>query len=347
MTNNIENDIQNKGILNKLLLHPKFIITINEIKKVNITIQATPKESKYDFSKTTFPPNGKLGALEEIKAIDLNAADGLRKSRELDFTGYDESILNYMTLEGDATFTAHSLVIASKEEYIPVNFLSFYFYTRSKKLKDEYPLLTHSEDTVSDSNRHYVTDRSEFLNQWSLDGSVSFIDGPLIGGNMTSYTLELVENLHKHGITPLFIVKNSDSNLVTDNIDELKNKFHSDMHWAYKFLSEGQRTNFFLYTDQYNKNNAKVFCYLKAFNLSPQRIEMHVDTYLKNKEQINSLMDLTYYLFLAHGDKKNPQVRSIAIAEKFARDILKLTDTYNIMRSSGLVPTMNQVRFGG
>lgn len=336
-----------EGLISQLLLHPSFKSTLNEIKKVNVTIQVPSKESKFDFSRSTFPPNGKLRALEEIATINLDATKGFKKSREIDFTGYDESKLNYMSLEGDASFTAHSLVIASKNEFIPVNLLSFYFYTRSKKLKDQFPLLTHSDDLIAESNRHYVIDRTMFLDQWSMDGSISYIDGPLIGGNMTSYTLELVERLHKHGIIPIFIVKNSESNLVTDNLNELRSKFHSDMHWAYNYLKVGQRTNFFLYIDQENKKNAKVFCYLKAFNLSPQRIEMHVDTYLSVKDQINSLMDLTYYLFLAHGDKKNPQVRPIAIAEMFARDVLKLTDSYNIMRSSGLIPTMNQERFGG
>ncbi len=334
-------------LLNRLVVHPSFKSTINELKKVNVTIQVPPKESGFDFSKSTFPPDGKLKPIEEIATINLDANNGFRKSRESEFTGYDESKLDYMSLEGDAAFTAHSLVIASKKEFIPVNFLSFYFYTRSKKLKDQHPLLTHSDDPTADSNRHYVIDRTQFLDQWSLDSSISYIDGPLIGGNMTSYTLDLVVRLHIHGIIPLFIVKNSESNLVTDNVSELRNKFNSDMHWAYRFLKVGQRTNFFLYVDEYNSENAKVFCYLKAFDLSPQRIEMHIDTYLRFKDQIGTLMDLTYYLFLAHGDKKNPQVRPIAIAEKYARDVLKLTDSYSIMKSSGLVPTMNQVRFGG
>jgi len=344
---NRKTDKDKRVNLNKLVLHPSFKDMVTEIKKVNITITEPAKKGEFDFSNSTFPPNGKLRKIEELAAYDLNAKNGQKISREYDFTGYDESILNYMSLEGSAAFTAHSLVIASKEDYIPVNFLSFYFYTRSENLKKQHSLLTHVIDPNSQSNRDYVEDRNLFLGQWSLDGSISFIDGPLIGGNITTYTLDMVKSLHKQSIIPIFIVKNSDSNLVTDNIAELRNQYNSDMHWSYHFLSRGQRTNFFLYIDESSPKNAKVFCYIKAFNLSPQRIEFHVDTYKNHKDKIDELMDLTYYLFLAHGDKKNPQVRPIAVAEKFARDVLQMSDSYNLIKSSGLIPTMNQERFGG
>jgi len=350
MSNKDKNGKQNKeqrAKLNKLVLHPSFKDMVTEIRKVNVTVTEPAKQGEFDFSKATFPPNGKLRKIEELAANKLDAKQGHKISREYDFTGYDESKLNYMSLEGDAAFTAHSLVISSKEDYVPVNYLSFYFYTRSENLKKQHPLLSHTPDMSSQSNLDYVEDRSLFLGQWSLDGSISFIDGPLIGGNMTTYTLDMVKGLHEQGIIPIFIVKNSDSNLVTDNIEELKNRFNSDMHWSYHFLKEGQRTNFFLYIDESSPKNAKVFCYMKAFNLSPQRIEFHVDTYMNHKDKIDDLMDLTYYLFLAHGDKKNPQVRPIAVAEKFARATLQMSDSYNLIKSSGLIPTMNQERFGG
>jgi hypothetical protein len=41
----------------------------------------------------------------------------------------------------------------------------------------------------------------------------------------------------------------------------------------------------------------------------------------------------------------NPQVRSIAVAEAFARTTLKLVNFEQIMKELGIIPTMNQERF--
>jgi hypothetical protein len=333
--------------LNKLVLHPSFKETVDSIRKVNLTVTAPPTESHFDFSKSTFPANGKLRLVENLGTFALNLKRGNKVSQSVYFSGYDESKLNYVSLEGSAFFTSHSLIVATREEYVPVNYLSFYFYSRSKTITDRSDVFVYSEDHTADSNYDYVKDRSYFLNAFALENTILFIDGPLIGGNMTQYTLNLVNDLHLRNITPIFLVKNSDSNLVTDNIPELKNKFNSDLHWTYHQLKEGERTNFFLYVDEYNNANAKIFCYMKAFDLSPQRIEFHVDTYEKYKDKMSDLMDLIYYLFIVHGDKKNPQVRPIAIAEKYAREILKMSDSYRLIKNSSLIPTMNQVRFGG
>lgn len=333
--------------LNKLVLHPSFKKTINEIRKVNLTITQNPIQEKLNFENLTFPSEGKIKLIEDLGSIKLNEKNGQKIGKEYLLSGYDESKLQYFSLEGSAYFTAHSLVIASKQEYMPVNYLSFYFYTRSQKIKENSSYITHSEDHSADSNRDYAIDRSNFLNKWAVDNSVLFVDGPLIGGQITSYTLDLVEKVHKKGIIPIFFVKNSDSNLVTDNILELRNKFNSDMHWSYNQLKPGERTNFVMYADEHNPKNAKIFCYLKAFNLSPQRIELHIDTYTNYRNKIEDIMDMIYFLLLVHGNKKNPQIRPIAIAEKYARDILRMADTYNLIKTSGLIPTMNQERFGG
>ena len=45
-----------------------------------------------------------------------------------------------------------------------------------------------------------------------------------------------------------------------------------------------------------------------------------------------------------NGDKKNPQVRPIAIAEKFARQTRKFTNVQKLIKDSGLIPTMNEER---
>ncbi len=332
---------------NKLLLHPNFMKTIDDIKKVNITITQNPVQFDFDYSLTTFPTDGEIGLIEEMGCVDLDAKRGQEFSRIYIFSGYDESKLKYLTLEGDAFFTSHSLVIASKEDYIPVNFLTFYFYTRSKSISDGFPFCKYSEDHDADSNYDYVADRNKFLEDFSINNSILFIDGPLIGGNITAYTVDLVESLHTKGIIPIFFVKNSNSNLVTDNIPELKQKYNSDMHWSFNQLKIGQRTSLFIYKDEYNPQNAKVFCYLKALRVSPLRVEFHIETYIKCQDLINKILDMIYYLLLVHGDRRNPQIRPIAIAEKYARDTLNILDIYTLVKSSGLVPTMNQERFGG
>ena len=332
--------------LNKLIIHPSFRDTIKEINKINMNITGR-SDIKFDFSAMNFPPNGLIGFIEEMGIRNLDAKKGQEVSKKLIFSGYDESKLNYLSLEGSAFFTTHSLIVASKKEYLPAIYLTFYFYTKSKQLTQGSPMIKYSENPAEDSNRDYIKDRNYFLNEWAIDKSILFVDGPLIGGNMSSHTIDLVKDLHGREVIPIFFVKNSTSNLVTDYIPQLKNKYNSDMHWSFNQLKPGQRTNFFIYKDEYNPNFAKVFCYLKAFNLSPQRVEFHVDTYSKYGDLINDIMDLAYYLLLVNGDMKNAQLRPIYISEKYARSVLQMIDTYNLIKSSGLTATMNEIRFGG
>ena len=94
-----------------------------------------------------------------------------------------------------------------------------------------------------------------------------------------------------------------------------------------------------------NPKNAKIFCYFKSFNLSPQRIEVHIATFDKYKNNIPVIMDLVHYFLIVQGNKKNPQIRPIAIAEKYARGTLKLFNLNKLMKNIGIIPTMNQERF--
>ena len=70
--------------------------------------------------------------------------------------------------------------------------------------------------------------------------------------------------------------------------------------------------NFFKYDDVYNEEFSKIFCYLKTFDISPQRIEFHPKTYAKYQDIMDDMMDMVYYLTLVQGDLKNPQIRLIA-----------------------------------
>jgi len=118
------------------------------------------------------------------------------------------------------------------------------------------------------------------------------------------------------------------------------------MHWSYLLLKKGERTGFIRYWDD-NSKNGKVFCYIKPLDLSPQRVEFHIDTLEQyGADLLNNIINLVYYFILVQGDEKNPQVRPIAIAEKFARESIKMMNLTILMKRIGLVSTMNQERFG-
>jgi len=333
--------------LNKIYIHPKFRETIEDINKLNIKLPQHPVGEELDFRLYTFPPGGELVSnIEEIKKYTLNPKNGEKLIADsIILSAYDESINKFSALEGTAYMTAHSLVIHYNREYLPSNLLTFYFYTRSRMYTSASKLIKYSSDPETDSKKDYVNDRNSFILDYTPENSIIFIDGPLIGGQISGYTVDLNNKLLEKNIIPIFFVKNTSSNLVTDNVKELKGKFNSDMHWAYKFLKRGERTNFFRYIDKNNPKNAKIFCYLKPFNVSPQRIEFHNKTFEKYQDIIKDLIDLIYYLILVQGDIKNPQIRSIAIAEKYARDVLQLMDLTKIMMSTGIMPTINQERF--
>ena len=61
---------------------------------------------------------------------------------------------------------------------------------------------------------------------------------------------------------------------------------------------------------------------------------------------MNDIIDMVYYLLLVQGDRNNPQVRPIAIAEKYARDVKHLFDITKMLKETGIKATMNQERFG-
>ena len=100
--------------------------------------------------------------------------------------------------------------------------------------------------------------------------------------------------------------------------------------------------------DIHNPNNSKVFCYLKFYdNVSPVRVEFPTKVFQKYRNLASKMIDLAYYLLLVQGDKKNPQLRPIAVAEKYARETIKVIDVNREMRrAGGLTKTMNEGRWG-
>jgi hypothetical protein len=333
---------------NKLIIHPQFEETIEEISRMNVSLPDLSSNIEFDYNNYVFPENGELVTpIKKIDKIKLDPEAGQKLvNKEGVVSAYDESINRFNSLEGTAYFTSHSLVVLGDKDYMPIDYLTFYFYTRSQDIVNKSKYIKLSQDPEVDSKEDCVKDKILFLEKAVPSKSILLIDGPLIGGNVSSYMISAIQSFTKKDIIPIFFIKNSSSNMVTDNIKQLKSKYNSDLHWSYDYLKLGERTNFFHYTDKKSHNKTKIFCYLKAFNVSPQRIEMHIDTYIKYEKIIPKIMDMVYYLMLVQGDLNNPQARPIAVAEKYARATLSLIDINKIMKEVGISPTMNQTRFG-
>ena len=330
----------------RLLFHPTFKETLSELKKRKITLPRYPTDEELGFSEYGYPHDGELITdVEEFGKRELDARRGEEVCKSVMICAYDESINKFEGLEGTAYLTSHSMVIHGEDDFIPVDLLTFYFYTRSLLLSRNSKYIKHSKEPEVDSKRDYILDRKKLLSNNVPENSILFIDGPLVGRQMTKQTRDLNAQLVKREVAPIFFVKNSNSNLVTENTKQLKSQYNSDMHWSYSYLKKGERTNLFKYADKTNPDFSKIFCYFKAFDVSPQRIEIDINTFREFRQNINDLLDLSYYLMLAQGDLKNPQIRSIAIAEKYARATLKLINLPQIMQELGITPTMNQERF--
>lgn len=329
---------------NILILQSNYIDILKDIQYIPKTLPKVSNVENLDLSSFKYPLNGRLtNPIKEMGKVKLNPRCELKIGRKI--LAYDESIVKFSCLEGEGYLTAHSLVYLEENDYIPKGLLSFYFYTRSKLLTNQSKFIKYSIDPEMDSKRDYILDRIEFLSKNTPPGSIILIDGPLIGGDVYTYMINAIDEFLEKNIIPVFFVKNSTSNMVSDSIAEIQNKYNSDMHWTYSYLNKGERTNYFYYADINNVKNSKVFCYLKAFDKSPQRIEFHTKTYEKYHDELDNILDKIYYFLLVQGDH-NPQVRPIAIAEKFAREFIDVSDMKRYFFGLGLTPTMNMERFG-
>lgn len=336
-------ELNEKAILE---LDSKFNNTIQDLSNQKIILPSNPTSDQMDFEFSPFPPDGLLvSQVEDIDRYRLKSKEGEKVFDKYSIFAYDESIYKYQALQGEAYFTSHSVVKVGEKDYIPSNLLTFYFYTKSKAIAENSSYIKDISDSKYQMKTDYFDDRIDFLLKNVEENSILLIDGPLIGGDQYVKMINAIKYFLKRNIFPVFFVKNSESNLVTDNINELKGQYNSDMHWSYSLLKPGERTNFFKYVDRVENSNAKIFCYLKGFDVSPQRVEFPLNAYNQFKNIIPEVMDLVYYLLLVQGDFKNPQLRPIAIAEKYARKTLGLLDIRNLLRQSLLTPIMNQKRF--
>jgi len=331
---------------NKILIHPDFNRTIEDLNKVGVRNHSIVPNENISGDNYTFNEHEKVQSIGKIQKVDLDAHSILAKDNWNSLVAYDESIDMYLCLEGTAYFTSHSLTLLGREQYLSSVFLTFYFYTKSLEISSRSKFIRLTEDSALESQKDYIQDRIKFLVETVPENTLLFIDGPLIAGDVYTYFIQTIEEFHKKNILPVFFVKNSSSNLVTNYVEELKGKYNSDLHWSYNVLSPGSRSNYFLYKDLNNPKNSKVFTYVKGFNVSPQRIEFHSDTFELYRSHIDELMNFIYYLLLVQGNLKNPQIRPIAVSEMYARESLKMMNIQKLMKKIGIVPTINQSRFG-
>lgn len=334
--------------LNRLILQEKFFERINTLSKLNLSVTQKPTQGGVTIVDALTSADSVVEVIGGIEKVTLNLKNGQLFSQKVLFGGYDESKLQFNTLEGVINITSHVLIEVTDRDFLPVGYTTVYFYTRSSDLVSKSNYVRYSEDSEADANRDYAVDRNQLISSNVLNNSILFIDGPLIGGNLSSYSIDLIRVLHKKSVLPVFFVKNSGSNMVINNVLSLRNKFNSDLHWAYNFLQPGERSNFFLYRDRINQENTKIFCYIKPFNhTSPQRVEIHPYTYDLYSEYLGDTFDMIYYLIIVQGNKSNPQIRPIAIAEKYAREMIKTVNVQSLLRNSSLIATIDQERFGG
>ena len=339
-----------KSSFSRFILDPRFNNVLEDLSKKNIH---SNKSASFELeNQDLIGGNNSSDSVfflneKEAPLLDLNLGHKTLESTSI--CAYDESLMRISALEGSGFFISHSLILVDREQYLPLTYLTFDFFTKSKSIADGNNTLTFTKEPPEiASKRKYIEDREMVLNKFTPDNSLLLIDGPLIGSQMTEYNLQLNESLLKRNITPLFFVKNSNSSLIVDNDPNLRDRYNSDFEWSYKTLQVGKMTNFAKYVDKTDSTNRKnkVFTYLKAFDASPVRVEMHDSVYARIHTELKEIMSAIYYLLLAQGDIRNPQPRPIAIAEKYARAALSVIDFESVIQKTGIKPTMNFTRFG-
>src|SRR3972149_2988582 len=198
--------MQKISLLNHFILHPKFKERVEAIKK---DVYLPPIPSQTNISKDDYFPQGKgkLSLEEEFEEKDLDAIRGKELLNKFKILGYDESIDKFQALEGSGYLTCHSLIMIDDEDYLASTCLSFNFYTRSKVPLEENSTIRDArkageiESDSSDENdkieavfkADYAIDRNKFILRNNPGNSILFIDGPLIGKQMSAFTINMNE----------------------------------------------------------------------------------------------------------------------------------------------------------
>lgn len=335
------------SIKSELIIDESCDAIIKDLRKLSIRL---PGPSYFSGGEIDFDLSSEynLTPIEDEGVYKLNAENGMNAINEKNHSicAYDESIATYAALEGKAVMTSHALVYMRPDRYIPITYLRLNFYTQSDKIikvAKKSAIKTDNPDRQAAIDR--AIDKMDLIKKHCIDNSILFIDGPLIGGDAYTSVMGDIIGLSERNIVPVFFVKNSNSRMISDYLPEYCEGYNSDMHWVNNLLKIGERTRFFKYTDRHNTTNSKVFCYIKFMkNLSPVRLEMPTSAYENYLSSIESILDIVYYLLLVQGNPSNPQIRPIAVAEMYAREVIKLYDINREIRKSDLTPTMNEER---
>ena len=330
---------------------------LNKIDLSQITIRLENINKKATQHVNFVPSNIELNWQDFYKSSTMSCIEDPNKSyqvipnpgklmNEWNIYAYDESVQKYNALEGELMFCSAATIKIEDVYNFNLSVLP-YFLTGIKKFASSISDgIRFAENIGAERNLIMVTAKIDSIKDSIEPHSIVLIDGPLIGGNSSEYMEKMDDFLRKKDCIPLYFVKNSVSRLVIDANKNLANQFNSDFHWTACKLKSGNRSAFFKYTDKYNKRNTKVFTYLKALFGFPERVEMHTETYKKYQSIIPDLMSLIAYFYILQGDRSNPQVRPIAIAEKYAREGIRVLNIPALLSKIGFRPTINQVRFG-
>jgi len=338
----------------EVIVQDGFFEFMEKVKRTNVKLPNVPEMvGSIGAENDSIQYGGKLTVVEGAEKVtfklDLLNGETISKKESTLISAYDESIAKFSCLEGKAIYVSHSLIYVFGNRYYPLNMLTAMFVTGSdlvrKRISDAYKVVATNENWGADTtaNVEIAKQKRDFLEKYCYEDSILLIDGPFLAGDGLAYFKSIKKAFVDRKIIPIFIVKNSASRMIIDSISSYKGKYNSDLHFANEILSAGERTQFYKYSD--NKDNTKVFCYLKfQKGSSPIRIETPTEIYNNFTSEIMSALDLVYYLIMVQGDYANPQARPIAIAEKYARETLHLIDFNKLMRSASLTPTINEER---
>lgn len=336
-------------IFKRALIVKKWDDTFRDLSNKKIIFTKEPSDFKI-VEKIRDNKDAKISVLEKQNAILLDPENGNDTIKSYQIAAYDESIQNIQTLKGTVYFTCHCIIQLDDNDYYPICELTANYFTRVKSSVNKSDVfhfvdyLDQSSSIESEYKKIYHDERKSLLQEHVNKNSILIVDGPLIGRMLSSRTIKMVRKLEEVGILSIFVTKNSDSMMLTNSV--APGQYNSDLDWADGNLKAGQRSPFIMYKDQH-AGHSEVFCYLKTFEyVSPLRISFFPEYLNKYQDLIISIMDMIYYLVLDQGTPKDPQVRMIHIAELYAKEIMKVANPYGKMIRMGLVPTINQSRFG-
>lgn len=272
---------------------------------------------------------GKVGIVENEKYLcDLN--DILPTNN---WIGFDESILEYATLEGVFKIVSYALVATVESQYVPAIFLDLSFFSRFCPSNELSSVYINSADSYA-FEKHYNKQKYFFIDSLDITEAIVLMDGPLFSGINTQFNFRNDSNIYVH------FVKNSNSTQICDTFNYPE--FNNDLHWAMNSLRPFERSQVYSFTSE--DGRSKVFTYLKLSQKhSPVRIE--VNGVNQNILSNHLFWNTICHQYVASGLKNNNQPRLIELAERYAREAINKSQVMSYLARKKLIPTMNEQRF--